>query len=88
VLAVTTPDVLHVVRRGADCFPLRLCQRGGERHAVLLIGEGVYNRPALGVHTFFALACARARGVEPAGEALADTEIIALLARSRRVIAW
>jgi len=80
---------LHIVRRGADCYPLRIAERGGPEHAVLLIGDGVYNPALPAVRTFVAAECARQRGVEPPpGRPLDDAGVIALVAQARQVISW
>ncbi|HJZ84952.1 MAG TPA: hypothetical protein VKN99_07250 [Polyangia bacterium] len=82
-------EVLHIVRRDADTYPLRLAQRGGPGHAVLLLSDGVRNPPLPGVRTYAAARCAAERKVAPAPALpLDDAAIIALLLAAHRVIGW
>ena len=90
---MTAPDapirVLHVVRRGADCYPLRIAERAGPADAVLLLGDGVYNRPPEGLRLYAAAACAAERGVgEPPGRPIEDAEVVALLFGADKVLGW
>src|SRR5262249_17871569 len=81
--------VLHVIRRGADCYPLRAAQRGGAGHALLLLGDGVYNATPGGVPAYFASECARARRVTPGGAiTVDDAEVVELILRAGKVVGW
>jgi hypothetical protein len=78
--------ILHLVRRGADCYPLRIAQRG--KHAVLLIGDGIYNDAIAELEVYSSAACARERDAKAPGTALDDAGIIDLIARAQKVISW
>jgi hypothetical protein len=78
--------IVHLVRRGADCYPLRIAQRG--HHAVLLLGDGVFNEPLEGLTIYSSAACARERNLAPPGTALDDAAIIELIGRAEKVVAW
>ena len=78
--------ILHVVRRGADCYPLRIAQRG--QHAVLLLGDGLYNDAIENLEVYSSAACARERNTKAPGTVLDDAGIVDLIARAERVISW
>jgi hypothetical protein len=78
--------ILHLVRRGADCYPLRIAQRG--QQTVLLVGDGIYNDAIDGLEVYSSAACARERNANPPGTVLEDPAIIELIARADKVIAW
>ena len=78
--------ILHVVRRGADCYPLRIAQRG--QHAVLLLGDGLYNDAIESLEVYSSAACARERNVKAPGTVLDDAGIVDLIARAEKVISW
>jgi len=78
--------IVHLIRRGADCYPLRIAQRG--KHAVLLVSDGVFNEPLEDLTIYSSAACARERNVDPPGTALEDAAIIDLIGRAEKVIAW
>ena len=78
--------ILHLVRRGADCYPLRIAERG--RHAVLLVGDGIYNDAIEKLEVYSSAACARERNAQAPGAALDDAGIVDLIARAEKVISW
>ena len=81
-------DVLHIVRHRADDAALDQARRGGQAHALLLLGDAVASCPPAGVRCFHSQADAAARGVRPPGEGLADAAVLDLIFSAHRVVSW
>jgi hypothetical protein len=78
--------ILHLVRRRADGYPLRIAKQG--QHAVLLVGDAVRNEALGGLVIYSSAACARQRNATPPGTPLEDPGIVDLIAQAEQVIAW